>query len=206
MTDARELIPAATDRLTVRVRAVDAAAAPELWAAPTPCTAWSVRDLVAHLCFEHLWAPDVLAGESMDAVGDRYDGDLLADDPVGAWERAAAASGPAFAETAAHAGRVHTIFGWIAVAEYAEQMLLDLTVHEWDLARGAGLAEDLEPGNVERALTYARSHPVMLTGPGLFAPPVRTAGSTAREQLLLLLGRRPSWSPVPSRTSDGPSW
>ena len=191
MTDARELIPAATDRLTVRVRAVDAAAAPELWAAPTPCTAWSVRDLVAHLCFEHLWAPHVLAGESMDAVGDRYAGDLLGDRPAAAWEWAAAGSRTAFTDTASHAGRVHTIFGWIAVEEYAEQMLLDLTVHEWDLARGAGLAEDLDPDNVDRALAYARTDPVMLSGPGLFAPPLTARAGTPQEQLLLLLGRRP---------------
>ena len=78
--DPRVLVPAAIDRFTTRVRNADAAGA---WDAPTPCSAWSVRDLVAHLCFEHLWAPHVLAGTPMDEVGDRYGGDLLQGDPPG---------------------------------------------------------------------------------------------------------------------------
>jgi hypothetical protein len=85
---------------------------------------------------------------------------------------------------------VHTSFGPLAVAEYAEQMLLDLTVHEWDLARGAGLAEDLDPAGVDRALDYLRGDPVMLTGPGLFAEPVAAASPASRDELLARLGRR----------------
>ena len=134
-SDARALIPGAIDRFTARVHVVG----DDRWDAATPCTAWTVGDLLGHLCFEHLWAPHVLAGTTMEAVGDRYDGDLLHGDPVRAWDRAVERSRPRWRATGEHAPRVHTSFGWIAVEEYAEQMLLDLTVHEWDLARGAGM-------------------------------------------------------------------
>jgi uncharacterized protein (TIGR03086 family) len=184
--DARALVPAAMDRFTARVRAVG----PDRWDAATPCAAWTVSDLVAHLCFEHLWAPHVLAGTTMDAVGDRYDGDLLQGDPVRAWDRAVARSRPRWAATGEHAARVHTSFGPLPVQEYAEQMLLDLTVHEWDLARGAGLDERLDPVGVDRALAYVRSDPVMLTGPGLFADPVPARGPAALDELLARVGRR----------------
>ena len=183
--DARALMPAAIDRVTARVHAVGAA----VWDAPTPCSEWSVRDLVAHLCFEHLWAPHVLTGTAMEDVGDRYDGDLIQDDPPGAWRRAVARSRPVWTMTDTHPAQVHTSFGWIAVGEYAEQMLLDLTVHEWDLARGAGLDEQLDEVGVERALTYVRSDPIMLTGVGLWAAPRTPAGSGARDELLARLGR-----------------
>ncbi|WP_345414429.1 TIGR03086 family metal-binding protein [Actinomycetospora chlora] len=184
--DARELLPAAIDRFGTRVHAVG----DDRWAAPTPCASWSVADLVGHLCFEHLWAPHELAGTSMEQVGDRYEGDLLHDDPAGAWDRAAARSRPRWTAVAEHAPRVHTIFGWIPVAEYAEQMLLDLTVHEWDLARGAGLDERVDPDAVGRALAYLDADPVMLTGPGLFADPVPARSDGPQDRLLARLGRR----------------
>ena len=68
-------------------------------------------DLVAHMCFEHRWAPHVLAGEAMEDVGDRYDGDLLGDDPVQGWDRAAGASRQAWVSTDAHASPVHVSSG-----------------------------------------------------------------------------------------------
>ncbi|NMO94108.1 TIGR03086 family metal-binding protein [Actinomycetospora sp. TBRC 11914] len=184
--DVRDLVPAAVDRFGERVHAVPA----YRWPAPTPCAGWSVRDLVAHLCFEHRWAPHVLAGETMAAVGDRYDGDLVGGDPVRAWDGAAVRSRAAFAVTGSHAARVHVSFGWLDVEEYAVQMLVDLTVHEWDLARGAGLDEHLDPACVAATLAYLRTDPVMLDGPGLFAAPVAAAEADPQARLLALTGRR----------------
>ncbi|HEY2221226.1 TIGR03086 family metal-binding protein [Actinomycetospora sp.] len=194
-TDARALIPAAIDRFGARVHAVAAAGAAtgdggDTWDRPTPCDAWTVRALVAHLCSEHRWAPHILAGQTMDEVGDRYDGDLVGDDPAGAWDAAAGPSGAAWTATGSHAPRVHVSFGWLDVEEYAVQMLVDLTVHEWDLARGAGLDEELDAGCVAAALAYIRTDPVMLTGPGLFAAPVTARSSSPRDELLALVGRR----------------
>lgn len=184
--DARALVPRAMDRFTGRVRAVAA----DAWDAPTPCTEWSVRDLVAHLCSEHHWAPHILAGQPMDQVGDRYDGDLVGTDPVDGWAAAVERSRPEWTATDAHADPVHVSFGWLSVAEYAEQMLLDLTVHEWDLARGAGLDDALDPECVDRALTYVHTDPVMLTGPGMFAAAVAPRSSAAHDELLAAVGRR----------------
>ncbi|MCD2195400.1 TIGR03086 family metal-binding protein [Actinomycetospora endophytica] len=184
--DARTLIPAAVDRFGARVHAVPSGA----WDAPTPCDAWTVRDLVNHLCSEHRWAPLILAGRTMDEVGDRFDGDLVGDDPVSAWDRAAEPSRAAWRATGSHAPRVHVSFGWLDVEEYAVQMLVDLTVHEWDLARGAGLDEELDAAGVEAALAYIRTDPIMLTGPGLFARAVRPRSPSPRDELLALVGRR----------------
>ena len=49
--------------------------APEQWALGTPCREWSVRDLVGHLVYEQLWAPELLAGCTTAQVGDRFDHD-----------------------------------------------------------------------------------------------------------------------------------
>ena len=188
LDDARRLIPAAIDRFGARVHAVPA----DRWDSPTPCSQWSVRDLVAHLCFEHRWAPHILDGRAMDEVGDGYDGDLLEGDPVQGWDRAAEPSRAAWVATDTHASPVHVSFGWLPVEEYAVQMLVDLTVHEWDLARGAGLDERVDPECVQETLAYLRGDPVMLHGPGLFADAVEPRGCDPLDELLARTGRRVS--------------
>jgi uncharacterized protein (TIGR03086 family) len=162
------------------------------WTAPTPCTEWTVRDLVNHLTGEHLWAPWLLRGATLAEVGDRYDGDVLGDHPVRAWERAAAGSRPAFHRPGTLESDVHTSGGLTPAADYAWQMITDLTVHAWDLGRGIGddqaLDEELAMavrGSVEPAVDGWQ-------GFGVFAPPVPVPDSaSAQDRLVALLGRRP---------------
>ena len=108
------------------------------------------------------------------------------------WDRAAVASRAAWVAVDAHASPVHVSFGWLPVEEYAVQMLVDLTVHEWDLARGAGLDERVDPECVDAALAYLGGDPVMLHGSGLFARAVDTGISDPQHQLLALTGRASS--------------
>ncbi|GAB7036423.1 hypothetical protein JCM9533A_02700 [Catenuloplanes niger JCM 9533] len=179
-----DLIPAAIDRFGARVRAVPA----DRWDAPTPCTEWTVRDLVNHMVSEHLWAPHILAGETLEQVGARYDGDVVGDDPAGAWARAAELSRAAWLGTDL-AGSARFSFGEAPLTVYADQMLVDLTVHGWDLARGAGLDESLDPDGVAHSLAYARANVDRFSGLGIVAPPVPTTSTDPAVQLLSLLGR-----------------
>ena len=183
---ARELIPVAVERFSKAVAAVP----DDRWDASTPCTDWSVRDLVNHLVSEHLWAAPLLGGQTIEEVGDRFDGDVLGDDPVAAWEKAKASSLPAFASVNDDSP-VHLSFGAVPVEEYASQMLVDLTVHAWDLARGAGLPEDLDPRTVAKSLDYSRLRADAYAASGLFAGPVETGSTEPQDVLLGLLGRDP---------------
>src|SRR5881628_137210 len=161
------LIPDAIDRFGSRVRAVPG----DRWNDPTPCTEWAVRDLVNHLVVEHLWAPHILAGETLDQVGDRYEGDAVGNDPVRAWERAANRSRPAWAG-ADPSATVHLSYTDAPLSMYADQMLVDLTVHQWDLARGSGQDESLDPEAVELALVYVRDNVDRVAGLGIVDPPI----------------------------------
>ena len=183
---ARELIPLAAQKFTSLVHEVPE----ERWPTQTPCTEWSVRDLVNHLVAEHLWAPHVLAGETIEQVGDRYDGDVVGEDPVGAWDSAVAGSLAAFADSEEDQP-VHLSFGTVPVSEYASQMLSDLTVHAWDLARGAGLDERLEEATVAATLAYTEDHIDVFAGSSLFAEPVEIDSDDPQDRLLALLGRDP---------------
>jgi uncharacterized protein (TIGR03086 family) len=185
-TSARALLPAAARAFGERVTAVPA----DAWDAPTPCSDWRVHDLVGHLVSEHLWVPLLLGGATTEEVGDRFDGDVLGDDPVAAWQAAIGPSMDAWAATPDDA-TVQLSTGPTPAAEYAEQMLLDLTVHAWDLARGAGLPEELDAEIVTHVLAYVDAHTDELAGSGLFADAVPLDSRDPQDRLLAELGRRP---------------
>jgi uncharacterized protein (TIGR03086 family) len=166
--------------------------ADDQWALPTPCTEWSVRDLVNHLVSEQLWVPHLLAGATLAEVGQRYDGDVLADDPVGAWERAATQARKAWTAPGAPERRVHLSFGQADGADYCWQMTLDLAVHAWDLATAIGAPQPIRPNVAEELLKTMGPQFEQWQGIGLFDPPVPVEGNApAPDQLLALSGRRP---------------
>jgi len=183
---ARDLLPTAAKEFGSRVLDIP----DDAWDRPTPCSEWTVRDLVGHLVVEHLWAVPLLEGATTAEVGARFDGDVLNANPQKSWTRAINDSMDAWAVAGAD-DTVQLSSGERPVDEYAEEMLLDLTVHAWDLARGAGLSEDLDDDVVAHVLAYARAHEHELTRSGLFQDPVHADSQDPQARLLALLGRRP---------------
>ncbi|PRH76855.1 TIGR03086 family protein [Streptomyces solincola] len=165
---------------------------PDQWDDPTPCTEWSVRDLVAHLVGEQLWVvPLVSEHRTMAEVGDAFDGDVLGDDPVAAWDDAAAGARAAFAEKGALDRVVHLSYGQTPATAYCAQMITDLTVHAWDLSRGIGADESLPETLVRFALREVGPNAGALAGSGLFAQALPTPqDADAQTRLLALTGRR----------------
>jgi uncharacterized protein (TIGR03086 family) len=139
-TDVRELHRRATEGFGHRVTTVR----PEQWHLPTPCAGWDVRALVSHVVSGNRWTPELLAGHTISDVGDRLEGDLLGDDPVGAWTDSAAVA-VAAARNSDLAEPVHLSFGPEPAAEYLTQVFADLLIHTWDLARAVGADDTLEP-------------------------------------------------------------
>lgn len=188
MTDALSLHATALEEFDRRVRAVRS----DQWHEPTPCSDWDVRKLVDHLVTEQLWVPLLLDGATVEDVGDRFDGDQLGDDPVGAWSRASAAAREAFAVPGALHRPVELSYGRRPAEGYCEEMTMDLAVHAWDLARGIGADERLDPDLVDAVYEGVRRHAEALASTGLFDPPVPVAeDADTQTRLLALLGRRP---------------
>jgi uncharacterized protein (TIGR03086 family) len=162
------------------------------WRASTPCTEWTVRDLVNHLTVEQLWVRPMLDGMTVQEVGDIFDGDQLADDPVGAWERASAAAVEALREPGAMKRTVHLSYGDTPASAYCAQMTTDATVHAWDLSRAIGADEDLPDELATAALHEVEPYANGLHKSGMFAPPIEpSAGADDQTRLLSLLGRQP---------------
>lgn len=165
------------------------------WQNPTPCTEWTVRDVLGHLTAEQLWAPHLLHGATMAEVGDRYDGDVLGDDPVGAWERACATAREAWLEPGATEREVHLSFGTNPATVYGWQMAFDLAVHAWDIGVAIGAPAQLPDELAEQLHERIAPDAEAMRGV-IFADAVTLSGSpgpTAR--LLALTGRNPEWKP-----------
>lgn len=104
------------------------------WNLPTPCTEWDVRALVNHVVSEELWTVPLVDGATLESVGDRFDGDLLADDPAGVGRAAASEAAAAVDRRLPEAGTVQLSFGVVPIEEYVQQLSADHLVHSWDLA------------------------------------------------------------------------
>ena len=166
--------------------------APDQWVLGTPCREWSVRDLVGHLVYEQLWAPELLAGCTTEQVGDRFDHDNLGADPLVSWVVAAAAAREAWLDRHALAKRVHVSSGVIDDEEYCWQMTTDLAVHAWDLARSIGADERIDPELASAVLAYVERNIEEWGETSMFDSPVPVApDADDQTRLIGLLGRKP---------------
>ncbi|WP_233157937.1 TIGR03086 family metal-binding protein [Actinokineospora bangkokensis] len=164
------------------------------WDAPTPCSDWDARELLNHLTAEQLWVPHLLAGETVEQVGDRYDDDVLGDDPVATWERANAAAAEAWAGVPDDRV-VHLSFGDTPAAEYRWQMTMDLAVHGWDMATAAGADAGI-PDELATAVLDHIADDVENWRGTIFADAVDVpSGASPQDRLVALTGRDPGWKP-----------
>ena len=185
-----DTLPEAARAFTVLLDRLEPAA----WGAPSPCVGWTVRDVVDHVVTEHLWAPHLLRGESLEEVGDRYDGPVLGGSPDSArraWRLAMLGSLQAWAQVEDVGQPVASSTGGQSAGDYAHQMLLDLTVHAWDVARGGRVAQPLIHDAVGLSTAYEKPRVAAGEVAGIFAPPVRSASEHPMDQLAALLGRNP---------------
>src|ERR1700729_1000802 len=114
------------------------------WSAPTPCTDWTVRQVVNHLIGMNRVFAALLAGQPPPP---RPPADHTEDDPAGAYRDSAAALLAAFGRPGvlerAYPGPLGTATG----AERLKIRLYDLLAHAWGLAQATGQPAEL-PGDV----------------------------------------------------------
>lgn len=180
--------------------AVAARITPSELALPTPCPAWDLRALLAHMTAQHVGFAAAALGRGGDpAVWRPAD----AEDPVAAHAAAAEAVVSAFAAPGVldrpfdlpEIPRAPSFPGRVAIGFH----LVDYVVHGWDVARTLRLPYSPPEEVLATALPIARAAPngpERLTENAAFAPahPI-PPGTPPLEEILLRLGRTPSWTP-----------
>lgn len=195
MVDIRELDRRALELTVGLVRQVRA----DQLGGPTPCSAWTLRQLLEHMIGQH-------HGFAAAADGETADRSVFAPVPLGPdW-------------SAQYAGSVARVTAAFAADGVLERRLwlpeirdgigfpaplaigfhfLDYVVHGWDVAAAIGVPYDPAPDLVEETLARASQVP---DGPPRMQPgaafrPKLTAPETASslDRLLAALGRSPAW-------------
>lgn len=185
--DVREIYARSSTEFARRVHAVDGR-----WDAPTPLPGWDVRELVHHLVVEERWAPPLFAGSTVEEVGSRLDGDLLGDEPLRAFDDAAAAALAAVRADGALERTVHLSFGDHPGTEYAMQLAADHLVHAVDLARALGADEALDAEAVDAVRAWFGPMEPAYREMGVIGPRVDVpAGAGPQAELLGMMGRTP---------------
>jgi uncharacterized protein (TIGR03086 family) len=111
------------------------------WSSPTPCTGWTVRDLVNHLVGGNRLFTDALRGEPLpprELLGRRAGEDQLGSDPVGTYRTGAGALLAAVRAPGALDGVLALPAGDLPGPAAVHLRTVELLVHGWDLATATG--------------------------------------------------------------------
>jgi uncharacterized protein (TIGR03086 family) len=166
--------------------------ASDQWEDPTPCTGWTVRDLVNHVTYENVWTVPLMGGATIEEVGDRFEGDLLGEDPIGAALSAARAAVESVSGRLPSGGTVHLSFGETPADEYAMQLAADHLVHGWDLAVATGGDTRLDPQLLTGIATWFADREEGYRQAGVIAARQALTGDP-RHDLLARFGRDAAW-------------
>ena len=170
------------------------AVGPDTWGNDTPCTDWSVRDLVNHVVGEELWMVPLLQGATIADVGDQFDGDVLGDDPAATARSASAAALDVAGQLLPAGGQVHLSYGDEDAAQYAWQLTADHLIHGWDLAMGTGQDTTLEPALVTAVAVWFAGWEELYREGGAIGPRAPLTGDPQTD-LLAAFGRSAGWKP-----------
>lgn len=161
------------------------------WHDPTPWADWDVMRLVRHLVHENLWISPLLNGETADQIGDRFEGDILGNDPKAAWRDAHAAAMVSLQIPDVIEKTVYLSRGETRAEEYFWELFMAHLIHGWDLARAIGADETMEPSLVKACYDYAREREASLPSSGLYGERQPTpADADQQTELLAIVGRK----------------
>lgn len=159
------------------------------WDDPTPCTEWSVRDLVRHLVAGNLGFANAVGGVTVPDPPDEVSSDA---ELVAAFRGSATSLVEAFRLPGVLEKVVTVPFGSVPGAVALQLRTTEVVVHGWDLATATGQVTSFPEDLVEREIEFSRPL-IEQVPPGRypFAPPQPVpAGASAIDRLVALLGRK----------------
>jgi uncharacterized protein (TIGR03086 family) len=176
------------------------AAGPIDWEIPTPCTEWTLRQLVEHMAAQHYGFAGATRGEARELAD--WQPVPLGGDPLDGYRESVQAVLDAFAEpgvltrdfTLPEITTQIAFPGRVAIGFH----LLDYVAHSWDVAAALGVPSEPSPELAEAALAVALRVPDderRRTPDAQFQPGIQpAAGAGTFDLFLYSIGRAPGWS------------
>jgi len=160
------------------------------WSRPTPCSEWSVRDIVNHVVGQNFRHVRLLRGGSFEEYLAVREDDWLGDDPLASWDRGNEEYDIAYAQPGALDKVVEYHRGPTTGGELLRWRVFDMTVHTWDLARAIG-ADDRLDEDLVIAVLESISGPLGSPGSSYFVASsgALPADASPQERLLFFCGR-----------------
>jgi len=163
---------------------------PEQLELPVPAD-WSsipdatLLDIVAAHAYDEAWVPDVLAGRTIDEVGDSYGGDLLGGDELASYDRLNDAATVAANRPLSADDIVHLSYGDFPVSVYFEHISTYRAFQAWSIAKLIGLDYSLPPELVDLLWEVVLPQVDDWREMGIFGPEVEVPADADRETQLL---------------------
>jgi len=132
---------------------------PEQLADQTPCTEFTVRDVINHVAAgATMWAIAFEQGSVPDdQLGEIMGGDVLGDDPSAAYAMASDRIQAAYHADGALDGTVTLPFGEVPREAALGIAVFDVAVHSWDLAQATGQELQISDDLAEEILVLGRA-------------------------------------------------
>src|SRR4051812_39174776 len=173
----------AVGELIARVRS-------DQWSVSTPCTDWSVAQVVEHLISMNR----VFTALLLNAPTPRRLGSGVLEDLVSAYRESSKALLDAFAQPGTLEREYVGPLGSASGAERLQIRLYDLLTHGWDLAQATGQPAGLPEDLAEQSLQFVRMQLTEQSRVGRFGPAREVSDDApAVQRLVAFLGR-----PVPT--------
>jgi uncharacterized protein (TIGR03086 family) len=165
----------------------------------TPCSDWTLGELLAHMTAQHHGFAAAAAGHGADPAA--WQVRPLGDDPASTYAAAAERVVAAFSDDRVLAREFTlpelTTRQTFPAARAIGFHFIDYVVHAWDVARSLELPLELDPEVLDHALALAREIPDgqrrLAPGAAFRRPVAAPDGAGPLDQVLAWLGRSPTW-------------
>lgn len=153
----------------------------------------TLREIINYHAYDDAWVPDMLAGKTMEEAGkNKFDGDLLGDDPIVSFKT--------IADKACEAAKVadlnrptHLSYGIYPTKEYLKHITSFRGLRAHDIAKVIGVNSDLDPQLVQGMWDEFSPEAEAWRKMGVFGPKVEVPDDAPlQDKLLALTGRQPN--------------
>jgi uncharacterized protein (TIGR03086 family) len=151
-----------------------------------------LKKIINYHAYDEAWVPEVVAGKSLDEVGQKYDGDLLGSDPKASFSKLVDTAVEAVNAVTDTDQTVHLSYGDFPLSEYLKHITSFRGFRAYDIARLIGVDTTLPPELVQGMWDELSPEIDEWRKMGVYGPAVPVSSDAPlQDRLLGMAGRNP---------------